>query len=145
LSDPLASDAVKPWRRLAASAIDIVLLLPAHSALLLFLPEHQAVMALIVIALLAAVICWRLFGATPGLALMDATLITSNTQRRPAFAQLLKRLLGIVLATLPLGIGLLWIFKGPAHQGWQDIFSGTAIIIDDEARKSLQQLEEEAQ
>lgn len=145
MSDVLASEAVKPWRRLAASVIDLVLLLPAHSTLLLFVPEQQALGALVLLAVIAAVVCWRLFAATPGMALMDCTLINRADGRRPQLAQLLKRVLGIILAALPLGIGLLWIFKGPQHQGWQDRFAGTAIVIDDEGRKSLAQLEEEAQ
>ena len=139
----LASDAVKPWRRLAASAIDLSLLIPLQLLLQQFLPQQQALTSLIILALIAAVTSWRLFAATPGMALMDCTLVLTTTGRTPSLQRLLMRLFGLIIATLPLGIGLLWIFKGPRHQGWQDTLSGTAIIKDDEGRKSLAQLEEE--
>ncbi len=143
MSTTLASDAVKPWRRLAASIIDLSLLLPIHYLLLILMPKQTALLTLILIGLASAVISWRWFGATPGMTLMDCTLIESSSGKKPTWFPLIKRIIGLLLALLPFGIGLLWILKGPDHQGWQDKISGTAIIKDDEGRKSLAQLEEE--
>ena len=69
---------------------------------------------------------WALAGQTPGMRFVRIRL-DSAQGRRIGARRAARRLAGLVLAILPLGIGLLGIVFGERRRGWQDRFAGTEV------------------
>jgi uncharacterized RDD family membrane protein YckC len=55
-----------------------------------------------------------------------------------------KRTLGLIVAILPVLLGLLWMLWNKRRQGWHDLLAGSVVIREDEALKSVHQLAREA-
>lgn len=70
---------------------------------------------------------WSLAGQTPGMRFLGVRL----SVRRLRFGSAVKRLLGLVLSVFTFGIGFLGVVFGAHRRGWEDRFSGTAVLYDE--------------
>lgn len=84
-------------------------------------------------AILYFVFFWAVAGRTPGLKFMGLRVVTIDGQR-PSGRCALVRMVGYVIATLPLYLGFLWILVDDRRQGWHDKLAHTFVIYDWEAR-----------
>jgi uncharacterized RDD family membrane protein YckC len=75
---------------------------------------------------------WALAGQTPGMRFVRIRL-DSAAGRRIGFRRAARRLIGLVLAIIPLGLGLLGVVFSDDRRGWQDRFAGTAAVYADTA------------
>jgi uncharacterized RDD family membrane protein YckC len=73
---------------------------------------------------------WALAGQTPGMRFVRIRL-DSPEGRRIGLRRAVRRLVGLVLAILPLGLGLLGIVFSDERRGWQDRFAGTEVVYAD--------------
>jgi uncharacterized RDD family membrane protein YckC len=71
---------------------------------------------------------WSLAGQTPGMRFVGIRLGVEGRGLR--LRRSLKRLLGLALATIPLGIGLLGILFDVRRRGWQDRLSGVDVVYE---------------
>jgi len=78
-------------------------------------------------------IFWYLTGQTLGNAFMGIRVVRTNG-RRIGFLRSLVRLIGYILAFIPLGLGFLWVLGDDRRQGWHDKLSGTYVIYAWDAR-----------
>ena len=146
-----------PWRRLAATLIDIILIaIIIACGLLVWMtiggkaPDsgsrafHFAAggIALLTLTLKVTLDAW--LQGTPGLRLMDCRLVDIRSGHGIGLGRSVKRTLGLIAAVLPGLLGLLWILWNKRRQGWHDLLAGSVVIREDEALKSLHQLAREA-
>jgi uncharacterized RDD family membrane protein YckC len=76
---------------------------------------------------------WTVAGQTPGLKFMGLRVVTKDG-RPPSGKRALMRMVGYVIATLPIYIGFLWVLIDDRRQGWHDKLARTFVIYDWEAR-----------
>ena len=98
--------------------------------------------ALFILTLKVTLDAW--LQGTPGLRLMDCRLVDARSGLGIGLAGSVKRTLGLVLAVLPVMLGLLWMLWNKRRQGWHDLLAGSVVIREDEALKTLHQLAGEA-
>jgi uncharacterized RDD family membrane protein YckC len=70
---------------------------------------------------------WALAGQTPGMRFVGIRL----NERRLSLRRGLKRLLGLYLSVVTLGIGFLGVIFRENRRGWEDRFSGTEVLYDE--------------
>ena len=70
---------------------------------------------------------WALAGQTPGMRFLGIRL----NERGLSLGRGLKRLLGLYLSVVTLGIGFLGVIFRQNRRGWEDRFSGTEVIYDE--------------
>ena len=138
------------WRRLAAFALDSLMIALISTALIVslfgleFLQQLQQAKALgeydwRILALeqglpaIWAIGFWCLWMATPGKLLMDVRIVDANSIGPARLSQLVIRYLGYILSSLPLGLGFLWIAFDKRKQGWHDKLSKTRVIMQDDS------------
>lgn len=126
----------EPWRRLAANATDVALVLALHLAVmglaLLELPAGAAIDAVLTWASPLGVwalvwLCWAKWGATPGKLFWRLRIVDARGGRLGPLRAAL-RCLAYVLAALPAKIGFLPILWHPLRQGWHDRLAGTLVV-----------------
>jgi uncharacterized RDD family membrane protein YckC len=76
----------------------------------------------------AVLVFWITKQATPGKMLIKARIVDATTGEKASTGQLIGRYAGYYLATIPLGIGLLWVAFDPRKQGWHDKLAGTVVV-----------------
>lgn len=138
-------------RRAAALLLDLALLSFLSSLLGWILiqqyPDAEAVMRSLSVMLtplilpLLVLMWWRFQGA-PGALLLGQRIVDARSGGRPQLWQVIVRLLGCVLAALPLGLGFLWMLWDTRRQGWHDKLAHTLVVEDDDSRLTLEQLAE---
>lgn len=94
-----------------------------------------------VLPALIVILFWLEYQATPGKLLFDCDIVDICTGQPISLKQAVLRYLGYFVAILPIGLGFLWIIWDKRKQGWHDKMAGTVVIMHDEARIPLQQLE----
>jgi uncharacterized RDD family membrane protein YckC len=87
---------------------------------------------------------WRRFGATPGKFLMGCRVVDAASLGSLSWAQTLLRYVGYLASILPLGLGFVWVAFDKRKQGFHDKLARTVVIMEDEAAKTLAQLQREA-
>ncbi|MEW6646140.1 MAG: RDD family protein [Pseudomonadota bacterium] len=149
------------WRRVGATLIDTVLFLALITPLLYLLygssyfTEARPAFSYAgggdfllnqLLPLLAAVVLWVKYRATPGKRLLDCVVVDADTLQAIGVKQALIRYFAYLASILPLGLGFLWILWDRRRQGFHDRIARTVVLYapEDEAEKSLQQLMEEA-
>ncbi len=70
---------------------------------------------------------WVLTGQTPGMILLGLRVVATDGGR-VSFWRAVRRLIGYVLAALPLFIGFLWVLVDDRRQGWHDKVAGTYVV-----------------
>jgi uncharacterized RDD family membrane protein YckC len=146
-----------PGRRLAALMIDSILVAAIIACGLLAwvtidgkAPDsgsrafHFAAGAAVLFTLALKVMLDAWLQGTPGLRLMDCRLVDARSGLCIGLVRSVKRALGLILAVLPLMLGLLWMLWNKHRQGWHDLLAGSVVIREDEALKSVHQLAREA-
>lgn len=86
---------------------------------------------------------WRVFQGTPGKLLLGCRIGDSRTGGRARPAQPLLRMVGYPLSLAPVGLGFFWMIWDRGCQGWHDKLARTRAAADDDAAKSLAQLNAE--
>ncbi len=83
-------------------------------------------------------------GRTPGKAFMGLRVLTTDGQRVPIWRAIV-RIVGIIVAALPLFVGLLWVLLDDRRQGLHDKLAGTCVIYTWAARPDERFLAEQIQ
>ncbi len=81
-----------------------------------------------VLPAVAVVVFWVTKQATPGKMLIKARIVDAATGQNASTGQLIGRYLGYYVATIPLGLGLLWVAFDARKQGWHDKLAGTVVV-----------------
>ena len=92
---------------------------------------------------LTILLFWLRLQATPGALLIGIRLVDAQG-RPPGAGPCLLRLLAYIPALAVALLGILWMLWDRERRGWQDILSGTRLVQENEADKSLTQLMREA-
>jgi len=76
---------------------------------------------------------WTLTGQTPGMTLMGLRLVTTEGHY-VSLGRSIRRLIGYVVAAVPLFLGFFWILVDDRRQGWHDKIAGTCVVYTWHAR-----------
>jgi uncharacterized RDD family membrane protein YckC len=76
---------------------------------------------------------WALAGQTPGMRFMRIRL-DSGGVRGIGFRRAVRRVFGLVVSAIPLGIGFLAILFSERRRGWLDRIAGTEVLYTETAR-----------
>jgi uncharacterized RDD family membrane protein YckC len=127
----------EPWRRLAASGIDLAIIALIHVTIVGYLivqsqftdsAQRILLTASPIFCWLYALIGWRL-GRTLGMRACGIRIVTD--QFGPITWRIaVTRIGGYMLACLPVKLGLLPILTGERRQGWHDRIAGTIVVKD---------------
>lgn len=71
---------------------------------------------------------WRKYATTPGMYLLGMYIADADTGGKPTVHQYILRYIGVILAILPLMLGMLWIIFDKRKQGWQDKLANTVVL-----------------
>jgi uncharacterized RDD family membrane protein YckC len=74
------------------------------------------------------VLFWLKRQATPGKMVVAARVVDAETGKTLTVGQAVGRYLGYIVATLPFGLGLLWVAFDRKKQGWHDKMAGTVVV-----------------
>ncbi|ETO91601.1 MAG: RDD containing domain protein [Candidatus Xenolissoclinum pacificiensis L6] len=74
------------------------------------------------------VLFWVKYSFTPAMFLFGMRILRANDLKKMSIYDALKRVLGILISILPVGIGFFWMMFDKKSQGWHDKISGTVII-----------------
>lgn len=96
-----------------------VIMGPAHVVISYVLPAF------------AVIAFWVYREATPGKMAIRARIVDAQTGTHPRTRQLVIRYLAYFAASLPLGIGLLWVAFDRRKQGWHDKIASTVVVRED--------------
>ena len=125
-------------RRLLAQCLDIFWTLPL-GLVLVWLgqaarggQELSAGADLLLNLILALVVLhfWARRQATPGKWVLGLRIVAAEDGGPVPMGRLVLRYLGYVVASLPLGLGLLWAVFDPRAQGWHDKMARTLVVRD---------------
>jgi uncharacterized RDD family membrane protein YckC len=72
---------------------------------------------------------WLKWSATPGKMLLKIKIVDAKTDGQISPRQVVIRLLGYVVSTLPLMLGFFWAWFNRRRQSWHDQMAGTVVII----------------
>ena len=139
------------WRRVAASVIDSFIMMVLMGLLLgptimnadLLTTEGLIRMALL---MLITVGLWLRFLGTPGKLLLECQIVDADTFLPMTSKQAVLRYVAYLASILPLMLGFLWVARDERKQGFHYKIANTVVVyrygleVDDESRKSLEQL-----
>jgi uncharacterized RDD family membrane protein YckC len=75
---------------------------------------------------------WSLAGQTPGMRFAAIRIVTDG-ESRLGFWRSVRRLIGLVLATIPLGLGFIGVLLGERRRGLPDVFASTEVLYAEPA------------
>jgi uncharacterized RDD family membrane protein YckC len=81
----------------------------------------------LIAAALYLLVFWSLAGQTPGMRILGL-VIESDGSRRIGLRRSVRRLAGLVLGAIPLGLGFLGILLGERRRGLADVFADTEVL-----------------
>jgi uncharacterized RDD family membrane protein YckC len=90
------------------------------------------------------------YTATPGKLLMGCQVVDADSFKTISVRQAIIRFVAYLASMLPLMLGFLWAARDPRKQAFHDKIANTVVLhnmnieVDDESRKSLDQLMGEA-
>lgn len=128
------------WIRLGAGVIDWVFMLIVFFVPLSFIYGAEMwvsdkliygfwdLMLGYVAPFVATIWFWLRFLATPGKMATNLEVVDARTGKKMSTGQAVGRYFGYIVATLPLGLGLLWIGIDKRKQGWHDKLAGTVVL-----------------
>jgi uncharacterized RDD family membrane protein YckC len=82
----------------------------------------------LILFVLYILIFWMWLGTTPGKFLTAIKIVDANTLAKPTRIQFLKRFIGYILASLPLGLGFLGMLFNKRKQGFHDRYANTVVV-----------------
>ena len=136
--------------RLAAMVADMIilsaalrgtvsLLLLAEHALRRFAPPFSLGKLVFVcgpvIACLYNIVCWSLWGQTPGKWLLGLRVVALGGGR-VRIGQSALRFVGYLLSAVPFYLGFLWVL-GPERRGFHDRLAGTEVVYTRRRKRNL--------
>ena len=113
---------------MAAAGVWVAILGPTDSLNDPAVPASLQRLSWLLILLLFFGIFWRRAGQTLGMQAWRIQLV-SDSAAAFTWRQVIKRVLGALLAALPLGLGYLWRYVSPQKRYWHDTWSGTHLIL----------------
>lgn len=128
------------WPRVGAAIIDTILVFAIIGPLLTaFYGEGfwdkpgmvQGPMDLFLSYLLPAVatiLFWLTRQATPGKMAISARIVDARTGNTLTTGQSIIRYISYFVATMPLGLGIIWVALDNRKQGWHDKIAGTVVV-----------------
>jgi uncharacterized RDD family membrane protein YckC len=128
------------WIRTLASIIDTILLLCISVPLLLtiygwdylegnhFIAGPADFLISWVLPFIAVLLFWMTKQATPGKMAVSTRILDAASGNPPTTGQWIGRYFGYFIATLPLGLGILWVAFDRRKQGWHDKLAGTVVV-----------------
>jgi uncharacterized RDD family membrane protein YckC len=76
-------------------------------------------------------IFWSLAGQTPGMRFMRVQLRLADGSRRLGFGRSVRRLFGLALSVIPLGLGFIGVVLGERRRGLLDVIAGTEAVYEE--------------
>lgn len=155
------------WRRLLASIIDTLLLLPLLGILLYLVggPSYfqgsfsmsspfdasgqvkvsglAGIFVNHILPIILVVFFWVKFLGTPGKLLLDCHVVHADTGQPLSIGRALLRYLAYYISMLPLMLGFLWVGWDKRKQGFHDKIANSVVVVYDEANKTLSEWETE--
>jgi len=128
------------WARVGAALIDTIIILVLSIPLLRLIYavsgwDDQAHIAgrveffvSYVLPALLVILLWMKLSTTPGKMVIKATIVDARTFGKPSAMQFVIRYLGYYVASIPLGLGLIWVGIDARKQGWHDKLANTVVI-----------------
>jgi len=128
------------WVRFLAVILDSILFMMVLVSLLFLILGTQvftdpqasssplATLLQLGLPMLATVLFWKYWAATPGKMLMGVMVVDARTGEIPSTGRLILRYLGYFVSTIPLGLGYLWVAGDSRKQGFHDKIAGTLVI-----------------
>lgn len=128
------------WSRVGASIIDTILLGVVIWPILIafygdsywtdeqFVKGPMDIIFSWVFPAVAVIIFWVAKQATPGKMAISAKIIDAKTGAVPTTGQFIGRYFAYFLASLPLGLGIIWVAFDGRKQGWHDKLAGTVVV-----------------
>lgn len=130
------------WIRTGAAIIDTLLIMLVTLPLLVaiygwayFDAEQTGIVAgpadfLIswVLPAVAVIAFWILKQATPGKMAVSTKIVDAESGNAASTGQLIGRYFAYFAATIPLGLGILWVAFDKKKQGWHDKLAGTVVV-----------------
>ena len=130
------------WPRVGATLIDMIIiwLVTAPLQYLVYGPAYFTVQSetpfrgipdfliSLVLPFVGVVLFWLKKQATPGKMVVAARVVDAKTGKTLTPGQAVGRYLGYIVATIPFGLGLLWVVFDRKKQGWHDKMAGTVVI-----------------
>lgn len=130
------------WPRVGATLIDM-LIITLVTYPLLYLAYGQAYFTVhseqvvrgpadfaisFVLPFVGIVLFWLKKQATPGKMVVAARVVDAKTGKTLSVGQAVGRYLGYIVASIPFGLGLLWVAFDRKKQGWHDKMAGTVVV-----------------
>ena len=75
-----------------------------------------------------AIYFWTKSGQTPGKNVMKLKVVKADGGAILAPGEAVLRYVGMIISSIPFGLGFLWIIWDPRHEGWHDKIAGTKVI-----------------
>jgi uncharacterized RDD family membrane protein YckC len=79
---------------------------------------------------------WTLAGQTPGMRVLGIRLDRGDGTRRLRFRQAVRRLVGVGVSILCLGLGFFAVLFSDRRQGWHDRMAGTEVVPDERRERA---------
>lgn len=128
------------WVRVVAAIIDSILTMFVLAPILyaVYGPDYWSsdrmvqgsldVLISYVLPAIAVILFWFYKSATPGKMAWGLKVVDARTHGKPALVNLVVRYIGYYVATIPLGIGIIWVAFDKKKQGWHDKMAGTVVV-----------------
>jgi uncharacterized RDD family membrane protein YckC len=123
------------WIRVAANLIDAIWIAVVLFAATLPFGGPTSSTGSVVVSLLSLllgivvpILCWGLFGATPGKALLGLRVIGGKRRRGLGIPLAFLRLCGVMVSAVLFGLGFLMVAFTRDKRGLHDHLAGTAVI-----------------
>jgi uncharacterized RDD family membrane protein YckC len=124
-----------PWRRLVASFVDGLILVPVTLLFMALAGVDWVNTTPLQDFLFNWVPSWAyyvaftaLYGATPGKMLLGIRVVKTDGRPVDWLTALMREVVGKTLSTLPLALGYLWAFFHPKRQAWHDLIADTLVV-----------------
>jgi uncharacterized RDD family membrane protein YckC len=81
-----------------------------------------------VLPAVAVIAFWIIKQATPGKMAVSTKIVDAESGKAASTGQLIGRYFAYFAATIPLGLGILWVAFDKKKQGWHDKLAGTVVV-----------------
>jgi len=114
------------WIRFVAYIIDAILIGIVYSVA--FAISAALGVLVYVVALAYFPVCWGALGQTIGMMPFGLRVVRAEDGGKITWTNAILRLIGFIIAAIPLYIGLIWAAFDPRKQGWHDKIGGTVVV-----------------